>query len=126
MHSSVYGWNWNGCAGTWDQSVAACNHGPCAGSSSVSYSCSSYSGNWPNASTTPWNANALLDYWTEESGSGLALSGACTASPYGYCVNVGIYHQTIDSFNGSSAYNPNHYSCANGGCTVHMYKPACP
>lgn len=60
-HSAVIGWNYNGCTGTWDQELVACNHGTCANSSNMTYSCYSLSDNW-----SVWNTNSLYDYYSYE------------------------------------------------------------
>jgi hypothetical protein len=61
QHSSVYGWNYNGCTGTWDEYVNTCNHGTCANDSSMSGQCYSYSNNFQS-----WTNSTLLDYWSKE------------------------------------------------------------
>jgi hypothetical protein len=82
QHSSVNGWNYNGCTGTWDENVVTCNHGTCA-NAMPTYQCSSYSNGW-----SVWSYNALLDYWSHESNGGTnnaSNTGACWS---GYGVDV--------------------------------------
>ncbi len=96
QHSAVYGWNYNGCTGSWDENVVTCNHGTCANDGSMGYQCSSYSNSW-----SVWSYNALLDYWSRENNTGTNNSyntGACWS---GY----GIYEAWIH-LQGSG--HPNH------------------
>jgi len=82
-HSAVYGWNYNGCTGSWDEYVNTCNHGTCANDSSMSYSCTSYSNGW-----SVWSYNALLDFWSRENNTTTnngSNTGACWS---GYGIDV--------------------------------------
>ena len=75
QHSAVWGWNYNGCSGSWDESVVTCNHGTCANDGSMGYQCSSYSNGWG-----VWSYNALLDFWSRENNTGTnngSNTGAC-------------------------------------------------
>jgi hypothetical protein len=95
-HSAIWGWNYNGCTGSWDESVVTCNHGTCANDGSMGYQCSSYSNNW-----SVWSYNALLDYWSRENNTGTNNgynTGACWS---GY----GIYEAWVH-LQGSG--HPNH------------------
>jgi hypothetical protein len=79
QHSSVEGWNYNGCSGSWDEQVVTCNHGTCANDGSMGYQCGAY-GNW--------GYNALLDYWSRENNTSTNNSyntGACWS---GYGIDV--------------------------------------
>lgn len=83
QHSAVYGWNYNGCTGTWDEYVNTCDHGTCANDSSMGGQCYSYSNNW-----TVWTNSTLLDLWSKEENTGTNNSyntGACWS---GYGIDV--------------------------------------
>ncbi|MGO8999806.1 MAG: hypothetical protein ACLQVI_41300 [Polyangiaceae bacterium] len=145
QHSTVGGWNYNHCTDTWDQQVNACNHGPCAQSSTVTLGCNSQSG----AEAAP----ALLDYWVDEpSGTTGTVSGACTSkygivvaditwfgagNPDHVCNDDSAYElEEIKQHTKSTSYGTGAnfaatltgdqaYNCQNPGA-VHMYAPPCP
>ncbi|HEY2749327.1 MAG TPA: hypothetical protein VGL86_32135 [Polyangia bacterium] len=96
QHSAVWGWNYNGCSSSWDESVVTCNHGTCANDGSMGYQCSSYSNGW-----SVWSYNALLDYWSRENNTTTNNGGNTGACWSGY----GIYEVWIH-LNGSG--HPNH------------------
>lgn len=83
QHSAVYGWNYNGCTGSWDEYVNTCNHGTCANDSSMSYSCTSFSNNW-----SVWSYNALLDFWSREENTTTNNSSNTGACWTGYGIDI--------------------------------------
>jgi hypothetical protein len=92
-HSSVQSWQYNSSSGSWSVYVSSCNHGPCAGSSGMSfacYSCSGYAG--PNPASCALTTNTLQAYWGYESNSSLSIGGACTSSNYGIDIlDINVY-----------------------------------
>jgi hypothetical protein len=92
QHSTTSGWNYNFCTGgTWDENIVACNHGTCANSGTMSYSCSSYSGYASN--TGYWSASSsdLKSYWLSEANNTTTIGAGC-ATHYGIDVaDITIY-----------------------------------
>jgi hypothetical protein len=81
QHSSVQGWDYNGCTGTWDSIVNTCNHGTCANDSSMSPQCGGYT-------YSPWDATSLNDMWSKEENTttnNRSNTGACWS---GYGIDV--------------------------------------
>jgi hypothetical protein len=81
QHSSVQGWNYDGCTGVWDSIVNTCNHGTCANDSSMSPQCGGYT-------YSPWDATSLNDMWSKEENTGTNNSyntGACWS---GYGIDI--------------------------------------
>jgi hypothetical protein len=82
QHSSVQGWDYNGCTGTWDSIVNTCNHGTCANDPSMSPQCGGYT-------YSPWDSTSLNDMWSKEentSTNNAYNTGACWS---GYGIDVG-------------------------------------
>jgi hypothetical protein len=81
QHSSVQGWDYNGCTGTWDSIVNSCNHGTCANDPSMSPQCSGYT-------YSPWDTTSLNDMWSYERNTttnNASNTGACWS---GYGIDV--------------------------------------
>jgi hypothetical protein len=56
-HSSVIGWNYNGCNATWDEEIISCNHGACAADSGMNYQ------GYTNSAYQSWDLN---QQWSAE------------------------------------------------------------
>jgi hypothetical protein len=86
-HSTTWGWEYNSCTGGWTTNVVACNHGNCANSSGLSYSCYSGSGAaGPNPPTVYLSSSSILNYWAHETTtSNTTTTGACGT---GYGIDI--------------------------------------
>jgi hypothetical protein len=81
QHSSVQGWDYDGCTGVWDSIVNTCNHGTCANDPSMSPNCGGYT-------YSPWDETSLNDMWSKEentSTNNAYNTGACWS---GYGIDV--------------------------------------
>jgi hypothetical protein len=81
QHSTTWGWNYNGCTGGWDEQLVACNHGTCANSGTMSYSCTSYSGQpHVNSGTQYWSFSGsdLYSYEAYEANNTTTIGGGCS------------------------------------------------
>jgi hypothetical protein len=81
QHSSVHGWDYDGCTGVWDSIVNSCNHGTCANDPSMSPNCGGYT-------YSPWDTTSLNDMWSKEENTttnNAYNTGACWS---GYGIDV--------------------------------------